>query len=208
MPVSLKLARPLPFDRNRPDVIQSRFEYANWVFNTGVVGLCVFRYECGYNIRTARSCGRAAVGERSHRQVCGQRGRNVTIVIPVSPRAGLMHHSAQIGGMTAQRFQDFLVQTHQRLLPNDPVFFFYDNAPAHRNANNPGANSELKPLPASSPFLNIVEQGVSYLNAAIKAHLSRPDQRRSMGDRDGEARRQGLLLREFRKRFLGQLEET
>ena len=206
MLVSLKLTRPLPFDRNCSDVIRSRFEYANWFINTGVIGHCVF-IECGYNIWTARSYGRAAVGERSHRQVCGQRGRNVTIVIAVSPRAGLVHHSAQIGFMTAQRFQGLLVQTHQRLPPNDPVFFFYDNAPASRNANNPGANSELKPLPASSPFLNIVEQGVSCLNAAIKAHLSRPDQRRSMGDRD-EARRQGLPLREFRKRFLGQLQET
>ena len=78
--------------------------------------------------------------------------------------------------MTAQRFQDFLVQTHQRLPQNDQVFVIYDNAPAHRNANNLGANSELKPLPAYSPFLNIVEQAISCLEAAIKAHLSRPDQ--------------------------------
>ena len=32
MLVSLKLARPLSVDRNRPDVIQSRFEYTNWFF--------------------------------------------------------------------------------------------------------------------------------------------------------------------------------
>ena len=161
MLVSLKLARPLPVDKNRPDVIQTEavFEYANWFLNTGVVGHCVFIDECGYKIWTARSHGRAAVRERAYRQVCGQRGRNVTIVIAVCPRPGFGHHSAQIiGGITAQRVQDFLVQTHQRLPPNDQVFFIYDNAPAHRNVNNPGTNSELKPLPAYSPFLNIVEQ--------------------------------------------------
>ena len=143
MLVSLKLARPLPVDRNRPDVIPSRFEYANWFLNTGVVDHCIFIEECDYNISTARSYDRAAVGERAHRQVSRQRGRNVTIVTPVSPRAGLVHHPAQIGGMTAQRFQDFLVQTHQRLHPNDQVLFIYYNPPARRNAN-----SELKPLPA------------------------------------------------------------
>ena len=42
MLVNLKLARPLPVDRNRLDVIQSRFEYANWFLNTGVVGHYVF----------------------------------------------------------------------------------------------------------------------------------------------------------------------
>ena len=61
---------------------------------------------------TAGSYGQAAVRERAQRQVCRQRGRNVTIVIAVCPRAGVVHRSAQIGGMTAQRFQDFLVQTH------------------------------------------------------------------------------------------------
>ena len=134
MRVSLKLARPLPVDRNRPDVIQSRFEYANWF---SIQAWSVID-ECGYNIWTARSYDRAAVGERAYKQVNGQRGRNVTIVIAVSSRAGLVHHSVQIGGMTTQRFQDFLLQTHQRLPPNDQVFFIYNNAPAHRNVNNPG----------------------------------------------------------------------
>ena len=99
MLISLKLARPLAVGRNRPDKIQSRFEYANWFLNIGVVGHCVFIDECGYNIWTAKSYGRAAAGERAYRQVCGQRGRNVTIVISVSPRAGLVHHSVQIGGI-------------------------------------------------------------------------------------------------------------
>lgn len=69
MLVSLKLARPLPVDRNRPDVIQSRFEYANWSLNTGVVGHCVFIDECGCNICTTRSYDRAAEGERAYRKL-------------------------------------------------------------------------------------------------------------------------------------------
>ena len=104
------LARPLPVDRNRPGVIQSRFEYANWFLNTGVVGHCVFIDECSYNIWTARSYGRAAVAERAYRQ----RGRNVTNVIAVSPCKSWF--SAPFCP-NRQRFQDFLVQTHQRISP-------------------------------------------------------------------------------------------
>ena len=61
----MKLARSLPAERNRPDVIQQRFDYATWFMNEGVVNHCIFIDECGYNIWTARSCGRARVGMES-----------------------------------------------------------------------------------------------------------------------------------------------
>lgn len=105
MLIDLKLARPMPIDRNRPDVIQSRFGYATWFLNNGVVSQCIW---------TARSYARAPVGERAYRQVCGQRGRNVTIIMAISARTGLAHHSAGVGGMNNDRFNDFLVQTRQR----------------------------------------------------------------------------------------------
>ncbi len=38
---------------------------------------CVFIDECGYNVGTARSHGRARLGERAYRQVCGQRGQRL-----------------------------------------------------------------------------------------------------------------------------------
>lgn len=83
---------------------------------------------------------------------------------------------------------------------DDAVVFIYDNAPVHRNANQP-ANAELKPLPAYSPFLNIVEQAISSWKAAIKDRLSRPDQPELMMNSE-EAGRQGLPLGEFRKTLL------
>lgn len=199
MLIILKDKRPMPSDRTRPDVIQSRYEYASWFLNIGVESHCVFIDECGYNIWTARSNGRTAMGERAYRQVCGQRGRNVTVVLAISARTGLVQYTAEVGGMNNQRFNDFLVQTRQRLPTNDRVVFIYDNTPA-RNVNHPG-NSEFKPLPPYSPFLNIVEESFSYLKAAIKAYISSPDQQRLLGNRE-EARRRGLPLGEFRKTLL------
>ena len=66
----------------------------------------VFVDECGYNIWTARNQGRARIGDRAYRQVCGQRGRNVTVAVAISPTNGLVFHSAIISGMNTQRFRD------------------------------------------------------------------------------------------------------
>ena len=49
-----------------------------------------------YNIWTARNHGRARQGERAYRQVCAQRGQNVTVALSVSFVNGLVFHSAYI----------------------------------------------------------------------------------------------------------------
>ena len=109
----VKLAGPLPADRNRPDVLQKRVDYANWFMRHAVVNHSIFVDECGYNMLTARSHGRARLGERAYRQVCGQRERNVTVALAISPTNGLVSHSAFLGGMTGQRFNDFLTQARR-----------------------------------------------------------------------------------------------
>ena len=73
----------------------------------------------------------------------------------------------------------------------------YDEAPAHRNPVIPAPNTDLKMFPPYSPFLNIVEQAISCLKAAIKADISRPKIQRRMDNRD-EARARGIPLGEFR----------
>ena len=125
-----KLARPVPADRNRRDILQRRQEYGNWFMNHSIMRHCVFIDECGYNIWTARNHGRARQGERAYRQVYGQRGGNVTMALAVSPVNGLVFHSAYIRGMNAGRFNDFLVQTWQNLDSDEEVIFIYDGPPS------------------------------------------------------------------------------
>ena len=48
-----------------------------------------------------------------HRQVLGQRGRNVTITLAVSPTAGLVHYTIVVGSMNARAFNDFLAQARR-----------------------------------------------------------------------------------------------
>ena len=55
-------------------------------------------------------------------------------------------------------------------------FLIYPNAPAsHNNPAIPDPNPELKKLPPYSSFLNILEQAMSALKAAIKAYISLPE---------------------------------
>ena len=56
-------------------------------------------------------------------------------------------------------------------------------------------------LPPYSPFLNIVEQAISALKAAIKADISRADIQATIDNRE-EAWRQGLPLGEHRQRIV------
>ena len=99
----------------------------------------------------------------------------------------------QIGGMNAQRFGEYLILTQQQLDPDELMFFIYDGAPAHGNAANPEANTQLKMLLPYSAFLNIVEQAISTLKAALKADISQSAIQIQLNNRD-EARRQGIAL--------------
>ena len=92
-------------------------------------------------------------------------------------------------------------QTRQNLDPDDEVIFIYDGAPVHQNPAIPAANTELEMLPAYSSFLNIVEQAISSLKAAIKGDVSRPEIQVRMDDR-AEARRLGIPLGEMRTGLL------
>ena len=119
----VKLARPLLADRNRPDVMNKWVDYATWFMNHAVVRYCVFVDECGYNIWTARSHGRVWQGERAYHQVCGQRGRNLTVTMAISPINGLVFSSAVLGRMNAARFHNFLAQARTNLDPDEEVIF-------------------------------------------------------------------------------------
>ena len=169
--------------------------------NHAIVRHCVFVDECCYNIWTASSYDRVPQGERAYRQVCSQRGRNLTVTMAVSPISGLVFSLAAVGGMNAERFNNFLAQARTNLDPDESVIFVYDGAPARRNPTIPAPNTELKMLPPYSPFLNIVEQAISSLKAAIKADISRPEIQRLMDKRD-EARVRRMPLGDFRTQQL------
>ena len=119
----------------------------------------------------------------------------------ISPINKLVFSSAAVGGMNAERFNNFLAQARMNLDPDKSVIFVYDGALAHENPTILAPKTELKMLPPYSPFLNILEQAISSLKAAIKADISRPEIQRPVDNRD-EARARRMPLEDFRTQQL------
>ena len=196
-----KLDHRVPAERNRQDVIERRHEYAHWFLEETNLHHTVFIDECGYNIWTARSHGRSRRGDRAYRQVCDQKGRNITICLAISPVIDVIHHVIQMGGMTRELFTEFLNNTAQQLNDEETHYLIYDGAPAHRGAADPTDDIHVKMLRPYSPFLNPVEQAISCLKANIKADISRPHIQLRMNDRQA-VRNAQIPLGEFRKQIL------
>ena len=133
--------------------------------NHAIMCHCVFIDECGYNNWTARNHGRARQGERAYRQVCGQRGRNVTVALAVSPVNGLVFHSAYIGGMNAPRFYDFLAQTRQKSRPRRRGYLLLRRCASTSKSRHPrgqyraGNAPDLQPISEHSGAGNQLTEG-------------------------------------------------
>ena len=90
---SLKDLRSVPVNWNQPGVKEERRQYIEWLMSdVGLNRFKIFIDEFGVNVWTSRTKGRAAVGQRAVRIVEGQRGKNVTICLAISPEGRLVYH--------------------------------------------------------------------------------------------------------------------
>ncbi|GFN89464.1 NADPH-dependent fmn reductase [Plakobranchus ocellatus] len=87
----------------------------------------------------------------------------------VSNVGGLIYHELTEGGMTGQRFNEF-IGTVCRLYHPLNACFVIDNAPAHRQAVNLPLPQDfsVRYLPPYSPFLNICESAFALWKGNIK----------------------------------------
>lgn len=174
---TLKDVRAAPVQWNTPQVKEERNVFANWMMGDGLHTHKVFLDEFGCNVWTARTKGRSICGDRAVRVVEGQRGQNVTICLAVSPILGVVHYSIFAGGMTKERFSDFLVELGELMaIVNGNYVVLCDNARPHMDAPGFGNQQQgyLRHLPTNSPFLNACEMAGSCLKAAVKRSLSEP----------------------------------
>jgi transposase len=174
--ITTKLVRTITIQWNAPDVKLDRRNYIHWLTSEAMVddSSLIYIDECGFNIWTARSIGRAERGQRAVRVVCGSRGKNLTICMAVSPSYGLCHSVFVEVGMTKEKFQDFLSEL-SAVFAGQKCHFIFDNATPHLNPP-PMHHDEhdCNPLPRYSPFLNITENAISALKAAAKQYLAEP----------------------------------
>ncbi|KAF0287323.1 hypothetical protein FJT64_014245 [Amphibalanus amphitrite] len=103
--ITVKQTRNIPVNRNSATTKQHRERYAAWMLNTGMAMHRVYVDETGLNLHLSRSRGRAQVGERAARVVCGQRGRNMTVILAISDRVGVVYYEIVWGGVDVERFR-------------------------------------------------------------------------------------------------------
>ncbi|XP_042229780.1 uncharacterized protein LOC121871483 [Homarus americanus] len=106
--ISLKMSRDSPAERNSPAVKEARHAYATWMLATGLQQQLVYIDETGFNLWTKRTYGRARCGERVHRAVGGQRGRNKTVIAAIAEHCGILYHEIHYGSVTKEVFSDFI----------------------------------------------------------------------------------------------------
>jgi len=205
--ISMKVLQTSPAERNREDVKIARREYADWILREGqLADDLVFIDESGYNIWTKRTFGRARKGQCATRKVGGQRGRNLTLKLAISPRLGVIAASFHSGGTTKEIFQGFIDEVSSNL-GDASVFLIMDNAPCHRGATSSNAQHRIKYLPAYSPMLNPIEESFSAWKSVVKSVLVRPMTQQRIFDNEA-ARQQGVALYTWRRNVLQEVGQS
>ena len=137
--------------------------------NTGLHRHRIYVDETGLNLWLSLTRGRAVMGDRVARIVCGQRGRNMTVLMAVSDQIGVVYYEVAWGGVNVERFRIFS-ENLSVVLGDEPAVLIMDNAPAHREAETL-ATDQVKKLSPHSPFLNPIENCFSIFKADLKQRL-------------------------------------
>ncbi|GFS00513.1 TC1 transposase-like protein [Elysia marginata] len=150
----MKKLEDAPIERDSERTKARRRDFAKWLLQNTQRYNFIYIDEAGINIWTKRTRDRARRGDRAVGTAQGRRGQNLPNVMN-----GLVHHELHQGGMTAERFNQFLHDTSLQCNPGQEVCFML----AHTvvllklicQLNLKSNTYQL--LPPSSPFLNICE---------------------------------------------------
>jgi len=207
--ISLKIAgkdADVPFKRNLPITKQQRLEYATWLsrleFNDSV-----YIDECGINLFTRRTQGRAPVGQPVRQRVLGARMANIILIMAINADLGLVHFDLRQQTVNHARYQEFiddLINLEAAHRFNGSVHVVHDGARPHLNTEVPEQHTNrfhIRTLPPYSPFLNPVEQANSCFKAAVGRQLTTTAVQNEL--LDNVARQaQGLTQAAWRSRIL------
>ena len=152
-----------PLTRNSSRVKYERIVYMQRFFSDFINEKCIFIDEAGVNLWTSRSFGRSKKGLIKEgpavRQLNYQRGKNLNLIMAISPSCGLLHYKFILGNVNRTMYQEFLNAASSKateVFHNSQCFLIMDNAPIHSNVGLECAHHQCIRLPPYSPFLNLV----------------------------------------------------
>ena len=174
---TLKLNRDSPAQRNAPETLAARKQYAEWILSADAVGAeKIYVVEFGVNINTKRSFGHALRGERAIRVTTTQSCQKVSVCAAISAEHGLIYFEIFQCSVNFEKFCNFLQIVSGNIITEFGFQYnahlIFDNAPSHRNVEEASGLISIKRLPKYSPFLNPIEMAFSSSKAAIKRELA------------------------------------
>ncbi|KAG7165901.1 putative DDE superfamily endonuclease domain-containing protein 21 [Homarus americanus] len=175
-----------PAEGNSPAVKEARHAYATWMLATGLQQQLVYIDETGFNLWTKRTYGRARRGERLHRAVGGQRGRNTTVIAAIAEHCGILSRNSLW-------FSD-----EGTIIGDARSILVLDNAPIHNGIPAVYPELNFKFLPPYSPCLNPIENCFSVFKSYLKQYLHREAPRCNAA----HARQEGVTLNALRENIL------
>lgn len=203
--IHIKQLEDAPVERNSPATKEARRVHAQWLMAHGIHENLVYVDECGFNLFTRRTRGRAARGQRAVRQVAGSRGKHLNLIMAIAPNVGLLYHEICVGSVNGERFQIFLDNLSTVIGEEFRAVVLMDNAPIHRNPGFNVEQHEIRKLPPYSPMLNSIENAFS----CVKAHVKRAMNERMQEILDRNlAAAQHLPLTTYRVNILQQIVRT
>lgn len=197
MLIRIKKLEQAPAERNSVTTKESRRNYADWLMQN-VNANFIFVDECGFNLFTARTRGRAANGRRAVRQVAASKGKNLNLLMAVAPAAGLYYYELEENTVNGPRFGYFL-DNLGRVIGDFDVVIVMDNAPVHNGAEMDNQRHAIRKLPPYSPMLNPIENCFNCVKSNVKRGLN--ERLAEIRDRAAAANA-GVTLVQHRRRIL------
>lgn len=161
---SMKKMTIQPIERNRTDVKMKRFQYAEWLRQSGSAQLRLYIDETNYNIWCSRTKGRSKVNVACARALPSNRGANLNVLACISTAGVLLHECHSM--VTWETFNNFLISCSMKVSEEQPgieAVFIFDNAPVHKRAHEAVLceRHSFRQLPPYSPFFNPIEEAFS-----------------------------------------------
>ncbi|GFS09240.1 TC1 transposase-like protein [Elysia marginata] len=108
--ITTKKLEDAPVKRNSETTKGQRRDFATWLLQNAQRYNFIYIDEAGIKIWTKRTRGQVRRGDRAMRIVQGRRGQNISMTA-ANVMNGLVRHELHRGGMTAERFNQFLHDT-------------------------------------------------------------------------------------------------
>ena len=114
--------------------VKERQKYAHWLTTECVNQNLVYVDEWGFNLHTSHTRRRAPIGQGAVRQVVNSRGKNINLIMAISPIVRIVYHQIEKAVSTRQSLVSFWIIYLKRLASSSTALSLWTMLPCARTA--------------------------------------------------------------------------